>query len=361
MLRWLLVILTLLLTFSPLAAQEVEWSIDASVLLSNREGGDGYTSDQTIMFTRLTPEVGFSMLDGEHVVKGGVVWFQPLIDDFTGYKLLPTLYYRYNRPDGWHATLGMMPRSLMVKRMPRYLWSDSLGHCQPNLRGVMLQLIKPAGYAEIAVDWRQLQRDDKREAFTTFLNTDWRVAGPFRLEGHLQYSHLAMSRKNASGQHVNDDVVINPMAALDFSHHTTLDSLRLSAGAIIALERDRGTDEWVKRAGFVANATARWRWLELDETFYAGQGIMPLYPALGSLLNLGDPYFNNKLYSRTDLVFHVVNNRFVDLMGSVSLHATDKVTGFWQQIACRFYLDSHTWKQRHDKDYLKNGHLEPLY
>ena len=191
------------LVFLPLVGQEVEWSIDATFLLNNREDGDGYCPDQTFMFTRLAPELGVSMNDGQHVLKGGIVWYQPMIDDLSGYKILPTLYYRYNRPEGWHFTVGLIPRTLMVQRMPRYLWSDSLDYCQPNLRGTMIQLVKPAGYTEIAVDWRQLQTDWRREAFAIMLNTDWRVAGPFRLGGHLQYSHLAMSRLRIEDQHVN--------------------------------------------------------------------------------------------------------------------------------------------------------------
>ena len=360
--NWLLAILTLLLTIPPLAAQEVEWSVDASMLLNNREGGeDRTTPDQTFFFTRLAPEAGISMLDGTHVLKGGVVWYQPMIDNLSGYKVLPTLYYRYNGNNGWHMTVGLMPRTLMVERMPRYLWSDSLNYVQPNIRGVMAQYIKPQGYAEIAVDWRQMQTERQREAFTTSFNTDWRLAAPLRLGGHVQYSHLAMSKLHAEDQHVNDDIVINPMLSLDLSRHTALDSLRLSAGAIIAMERDRATDKWERPAGFLATATARWRWIELDETFYTGQGIMPLYAKWGSQLNLGDPYFNYKTYSRTDLVFHIVSNRFVDLTGSLTLHANDKTTGFWQQIACRFYMDSNLWKRRHDRNHLKNGHLPSLY
>jgi len=360
--KWLFTILTLMLTVPPLAAQEVEWSVDASVLLNNREGGDDYSSpDQTFFFTRLAPEVGVSMLDGTHVLKGGVAWYQPMIDNLAGYKVVPTLYYRYNGNNGLHMTVGLMPRSLMMEKMPRYLWSDSLNYLHPNLRGAMAQYIKPDGYAEVAVDWRQMQTDHQREAFTVFFNADWRVAGPFRLGGHLQYSHLAMSKLNAQDQHVNDDVVLNPMASLDLSHRTLLDSLRLSAGAIIAMERDRGINKWERPAGFLATATARWRWLELDETFYTGKGIMPLYSKFVSELNLGDPYFNAKTYSRTDLIFHFVSNRFVDLTGSLTLHATNEMTGFWQQIACRFYIDSNLWKRRHDSKYLKSGHLPSIY
>lgn len=361
--KWLIAILTLIVAASSLSAQEVEWSVDASVMLNNREGGDdkNYTPDQTIMFTRLAPELGLSLLDGEHQLKGGVAWYQPMIDDMSGYKVVPTLYYRYNRPDGWHVTVGMMPRSLMVERMPRYLWSDSLAYCQPNLRGAMAQLIKPAGYAELAVDWRQLQTERQREAFTVMINTDWRLAGPLRLGGHVQYSHLAMSRGHIDEQHVNDDLMLNPMLSLDLSHRTALDSLRVSAGAAIVMDRDRGDMHWHTHAGLVATATARWRWIELDEAFYTGKDLMPLYPKFGSRLNLGDPYYRNKTYSRTDLVFHIVNNRFVDLTGSLVLHASDGTTGFWQQISCRFYIDNRLWKHRHDSGYLRSGRLRQLY
>lgn len=362
MLKRLIAILSLTFAILPLAAQEVEWSVDASVLINNREGGeDSSTPDQTFIFTRLAPEVGLSLMNGQHVLKGGVVWYQPMIDNLEGYKVLPTLYYRYSNDYGWRVTAGLLPRTLMVERVPRYMWSDSLNYCQPNIRGIMAQLVKPAGYTELAVDWRQMQTRRQREAFTIMGNTDWRIAGPVRLGGHVQYSHLAMSRQHDENEHVNDDLLINPMVSLDLSHKTALDSLRISAGAIVAMQRNRGTDHWDRLAGFIASATARWRWLQLDETFYTGQRLMPLYATFGSQLIQGDPYFDNKTYSRTDLVFHIVSNRFVDLSGSLTLHASDKTTGFWQQVACRFYIDSHLWKRRHDHVYLKSGRLQQLY
>ena len=358
----LLAILTLLLFIAPVTAQEVIWSIDESSLINNREGGDDRsTPDQTFVFTRLAPEVGISVNDGEHVLKGGIVWYQPMIDNLSGYKVLPTLYYRYQDSNGWHVTAGLMPRVLMVELMPRYMWSDSLNYVQPNMRGVMAQLIKTAGYAELAIDWRQMQTENQREAFTAMLNTDWHIAGKVSLGGHMQYSHLAMSRAHIEGEHVNDDLIINPMVSLDLSHSTILDSLRLSVGSIIAMQRDRGINQWEKPAGMIATATARWRWLQLDETFYTGERLMPLYPKYGSELVLGDPYYNNKTYSRTDLIFHIVSNRIVDLTGSLTFHAAENATGVWQQIACRFYIDSDIWKRRHDGRGFKDGHLPSLF
>ena len=360
--NWLLYILFILLAMSmPAAAQETEWSVDESALLNNREGGGEDSPDKTTIFTRLAVEGGISLLNGSHVLKGGAVWYQPMIDNMDGYKVLPTLYYRYNDDKGWHVTMGMMPRTLMVRRMPRYMWSDSLNYVQPNLRGGMVQYIKPDGYAELAIDWRQMQTDTKREAFNAMLNADWRVKGPLWLGGHIQYNHLARTRHATTDQHVNDDLLINPMAALDLSHRTVLDSLRVAAGAVIAMERNRGDDQWHRPAGFVATATARWRWLQVDETFYSGQGLMPLYGANDCLFNLGDPYYSNNTYSRTDVNAHLVSNRFVDLTVGFMYHASNEKSGFWQQLSCRVFIDSNLWKRRHDKAWLKSGRLQSLY
>ena len=65
------------------AAQEVVYSVDFNTTINNREGGDEQTPDQTFIFTRLNPEVGVKLVDdnqGTHLLKGGVVWYQPMHD-----------------------------------------------------------------------------------------------------------------------------------------------------------------------------------------------------------------------------------------------------------------------------------------
>ena len=94
---------------------------------------------------------------------------------------------------------------------------------------------------------------------------------------------------------------------------------------------------------------ARWRFLEAEENVFVGKDLFPLYPRFGSLLNLGDTYYRDKFYSRTDLIAHIVQNEFVDLNTSLTVHATDKTTGFWQQISCRVYIDNLIWHHRHKR------------
>lgn len=340
--------------------QEVMWSVDMAASFHNREGGDMTTPAQTFLFTRLAPEVGLSLMDGSHQLKGGVAWYQPMVDGCDGYKVVPTLYYKWeNGP--WSASVGMLPRSLMERNIPSLLWSDSLNFCTPNLRGVLLRHKGSKGHTQLSLDWRQMQGASRREAFNVLLDAHYRLVGPLTLDTWVQVNHLAKSRDNASGQCVNDDITLMPMLGLDLSHYTSLSSLNVCAGAAVQVQRARDENRWRTPCRMVARAHARWRWLEATEEFSVGGDAFPLYDRYGSQLNLGDPYHRFKTYSRTDLRAHIVNNRFVDFSASLSLHVAGKVTGFWQQLSCRVYIDNDTWKNRRNKQFLNSAQLNSAF
>lgn len=355
-------ILALAAMLLPLVAvgQEVDWNVDASVVANNREGGDEMTPDQTFMFTRLAGEVGLSLDGGTHRLMAGAAWYQPMRDDCGGYKVLPTVYYNY-RKDGVELALGMLPRTLMAEKAPTYLFSDSLNYLTPNVRGALAQYTCDKGHAMVLLDWRQMQTNTRREAFNVLLNGQRHIAGDLWIGGWAQLNHLAKRKNAPEDEGVNDDISINPMARLDLARHTSLDKLTLEAGALIQLQRARHEHEWRTPCRFVARANARWRWLEATEEFSTGKDAFPLYPAFGSQLNLGDPYYRYKTYSRTDVRAHIINNRFVDLSASLMFHAATGVTGFWQQVSCRFYLDSRLWKRRTDKTWMKQQKLNSIF
>ena len=353
----------LLLLAGNAMAQEVAWSVDMSVMFQNREGGDELTPDQTILFTRLAPEVGLSLMGGAHEIKGGVAWYQPLIDNLKGYKVLPTIYYKYHS-NGWTLAAGALPRSLMLRPLPRLLMSDSLNFVTPNVRGVLARYEGKRGHGQIDVDWRQMQTTTQREAFVVTFDTHCNIAGPLGFDAWLQYNHLAKCKDAGNTQGVNDDVTLMLMPTLDLAHYTPrLKALELSAGAALLMQRDRSAidSKWHTPARFMARAHMAWRWLEAAEEFSTGGNAFPLYPSYGSELNLGDPYYCYKTYSRTDVRAHIVNNSFVDLNAGLTFHVTNKTTGFWQTISCRVYIDNYLWKQRHDKAALTATKLNPIF
>ena len=143
--------------------------------------------------------------------------------------------------------------------------------------------------------------------------------------------------------------MINPFVGVDLSDKTFLDSLVVKSGALISMQRDRKQGSWQNGAGFLLNAYAEKKFVSIEETFYAGKNVMPLYSHYGPLLNMGDPYFQAPIYSRTDVNFHFVRNRYVNLEASLVFHATEIAFGFWQQLKLRVFVDETTWKKRNEK------------
>lgn len=337
-------------------AQEVLWNVDLNVVLHNREGGDDMRPDQTFFFTRLAPEVGLTLDHGRNSIMGGVAWFQPMNDHGTGYKVVPTVYYAF-RSERLKADLGMFPRTHLRERAPRFLWSDSLDYCQPIVRGAMLQYEhRRGGWLQAVLDWRQMQTRTRREAFNVLLSGAMPLTGPLWLKGHIYYNHLAKRKDAPEGEGVNDDATINPLLTLKL--HPGQVALDVEAGAIVQLQRARADNKWHTPAGFTAGAHARWRWLEVEETIFAGKDLFPLYDRFGPEFNLGDPYYRDKFYSRTDVRAHLIQKSFVDVSALLTFHATDRVTGFWQQLSCRFYVNG---SGRHASNMSTGKRLNPLF
>lgn len=348
----MLLALLLVATAVIVQAQELVWDIDASAVVNNREGGDkAEAMDQTIPFTRLAAEVGISLDDSTHTLMGGAAWFQPMIENLGGCKVVPTLYYRYS--DGpWHLALGWVPRTQLVEPLPTYLWNDSLNYCTPNLRGGVAQVITQRAYAQIFLDWRQLPTQRRREAFNAVLSGYYRLLPHLSVGGYVQYNHLAKSKNDDIEEHVCDDLTLNPM----LRYQTTWDNgawLRIDGGAIIQLQRDRGDGDWLSPAAAVVSAQGQWRWLEVRQTFKAGGDIYPLRKRYGNLFNLGDNYYRDDFYSRTDVIGHLIQTSNVDVTLGMTLHVTDRKTGFWQQLAARFYIDGSGWKGRKSSQKLR--------
>lgn len=124
-----LAILFLLLVPFAGVAQELTWGVDFNTVFDNREGDDTYTATKTFFQTKLAPEIGISLMDGKHTISGGAVWKQPIGSQWDGYKIDPTIYYRFNSPE-WRFAFGFVPRRHMIQKLPNFLWSDSLAYNQ---------------------------------------------------------------------------------------------------------------------------------------------------------------------------------------------------------------------------------------
>ncbi|MCX4264232.1 MAG: hypothetical protein OSJ37_05900 [Muribaculaceae bacterium] len=316
-------------------AVEPTWSIDFCSVFDNREGDNRYTDTKTFFFTSLAPELGLSFSETDRIA-GGVVWNQPIGCEWDGHRVSPTLYYRHDgsaADSPWSFSMGMFPRKQLREEMPGFLWSDSMAYTQRNIRGLLVQYRGDKGFVDAYVDWRGMQTEKQREAFNIVVHGRMQPrGGAFFVGGHAMMNHFALQKNAPDNQHIVDNFVVNPYIGVNLSDGTALDSLMFRAGPLLTLERNRENSEWKTPLGAWAECVVLWRWLGVREEFYAGGRQMPDYKPFASLLYQGEPYYQSKYYSRTDVFADIYSNSFVKLRASLDFHVAQSAFTFYQRI-----------------------------
>lgn len=327
--------------------QELYWSVDMNAVFDNREGDARYTAAETYFQTQLAPEIGVDLLGGKHRIAGGVAWTQPIGCEWDGRRVSPTLYYRYNAPQ-WKFSMGMFPRTQLLRMMPNYVWSDSVYYSQRNIRGALVQYVSDNGFFEGMVDWRGMQTETQREAFNIIAQGEWHRRGNMFLAGGVaMMNHLAKSKNPPDDQYVVDNFLANPYVGLDFGDKfAVMDSCAIRVGALMSMSRDRADDGWKAPAGVWADLCVQWRGFGVRNTFYKGGRLYPFYDRLGPLLDQGEPYYASDFYNRTTVYATVMNNSFMNLRASLDFNLAENNFTFYQRLILRVYIDSSTWKRK---------------
>ncbi|MCM1072134.1 MAG: hypothetical protein NC210_10075 [[Clostridium] fimetarium] len=341
-------LLALLAAFAA-PAQHLTWEIDFGSVFDNREGSNRYTDTKTFFFTHLAPEIGLRLSDKDRIA-GGVVWDQPIGCQWEGARVSPTLYYR--RVDGrWRFSMGMFPRRQLREQMPEFLWSDSLSYHQNNIRGVLVQYEHPGrGFFDAYVDWRGMQTATQREAFNIVFHGLWRPRreGLFFIGAHAMMNHFALSRENKENQHIVDNFLANPYVGANLARVTPLDSLRVRAGLLLTVERNRAnpSDSWQTPCGGWLELTAQYRRFGLKNSLYAGGKLFPSYLDFGASLYQGEPFYRSSLYNRTDVWADIIRGSVVGLRASLNFHVTSDAFIFYQRLILRVNIGSRNLPRR---------------
>lgn len=320
-------------------AQKLLWDIDFMGFFDNREFKAPYQTPQTFFGTRLSPEIGVEIRD-KHRLKFGLSWIAEFDADKTS-EVDWTVYYGYT-DSRLTALFGSFPRRLLAQELPPALMYDSILYFNPNINGALFRYTARSGYAEMYIDWRSRQGEQKREIFT--MATDGQFSWKRGFAGwYATVNHFAKS-KNSEGQNVIDNIIGNPYLGVDLSRLTFMDSLTIRGGAIISANRNRGDGVWHTPVGFLGELTAEWRFLGLKNVVYAGDNQLTFYDEFGAMLHCGDPFYRAPFYDRLDFYVYFLRNRFVDCKACVSLHFVDGKVQNQQQLLLRFKLDQDMFK-----------------
>lgn len=319
------------------SAQKLTWSIDFETVFDNREGDNAITETKTYFFSNFAPEIGAQFTESDRIA-GGVVWHQPIGNEYKGYKISPTLYYRHTG-ERWSASIGMFPRKQLRSELPNFLWNDSLIYNQRNIRGVLVQYTSHDAFIDCYLDWRQLQTATKREAFNIVFHGEWQPKRrAFLLGGHAMMNHFALVKNAPADQHIVDNFLVNPYVGLDLGRATGLDSLVVRAGVLLTIERNRAYDEWKMPGGAWLELFGQWKRLSLKNSLYAGGKLFPSYAEHGSLLYQGEPFYQTGFYNRTDVYLSIIRNKWIDLQAALDFNVTKDNFIFYQRLMLRVYL-----------------------
>ncbi|MDE6498206.1 MAG: hypothetical protein K2L21_06060 [Muribaculaceae bacterium] len=340
-------------------AQELIWSVDMNVLFDNREGDHAYTDTKTFLQSQLAPEVGISMQDGRHSIAAGVVWTQPFDKNWEGHEIAPTVYYSY-RNNGVRAAFGMFPRDLLCRRLPNYLWNDSIYYSRHNLHGAMIAAEGRHGFFEAALDWRGMQSKTTREAFGIIARGEYQpgASSRFLAGGTAFMNHFALAEGSPSDQHIVDNFIVNPVVGLDLSQSTVLDSMAIRAGVLSSITRNRADSKWRSAAGAWLDIDIKWRWITFKNTFYYGGKLFPIYSLHGALLDQGEPFYASRYYERATVGVDFLHNYFMCLQGALDFNFAQGNFTFYQRLLLRVYIDNKIFKKGATA---KRSHLLPSY
>ena len=324
-----------------LAESKVKFAYDTDFLLyfDNREYSStpGQTS-QTIFGIRLAPEIGIQFGDTtefKHKLMAGVAYNQPFGASWGAVTVKPTVYYRIEAK-GFDVNLGFVPYRYLKETLPEYLLSDSISYYNANIQGALFQYESEKGYASLLADWRGMYSKEIREAFrvigTGAYKYKWLQVG-----GYAMLNHLANSTETNC---VYDDIMINPYVSFNLDYLIKpIDIFSIKLGYIGGFQRERATETAFLTHAVNAELSFRWRFLGLKQSFYYGDSLYPLYEKQKTVLNMGDPWYQSKLYSRTDIFIYIYNNRFVNCYASFNIHLNE--AGYFncqQQLIAQFNL-----------------------
>lgn len=313
------------------------YDVDFTTYFDNREYHAPYQIPQTIFNFRLSPEMGVRLLDragGVHDLVAGVSYTQRLGGNWRDVQFDPIAYYQF-RYRGFSVALGAIPYTKRISPMPDWLLYDSIAYMHPNIQGAYMSYHDERGSVELMCDWRGAQTDVRREMFRVMLNGQYQYKW-LQVGGLAHLNHKAGFAKTY--EPVMDDINANAFVRTDLTRYTPLDSLAIRVGYIFGWQRDRATNDNFYNHGALIEVYANWWFLGLKNTLYVGDNLQPLRPR-NAFVCLGDPFYQSRLYNRTDLFIYLYRSEFVDCYFSWNMHYDTYRLQHQQQVIVRFELE----------------------
>lgn len=318
------------------------YNVDFATYFDNREYHEPYQTPQTIFAFRLSPTIGVGMRDalgGKHQLVAGLHYTQPMGVNWKEVQVDPTAYYRYQYK-GFDLNMGMIPYVNRYTTLPDWLLYDSIAYRHPNMLGALFSYHDQRGFVEFMCDWRGMPTPERREMFRLVVDGQYQYKW-FNIGAIGQMNHKANYADTTIHPYegVCDDIILDPYIGFNVSSYTPFDSLSLRAGYIVGFERWREKNINLTPQGFYVELYANWWFVGLKNTFYYGGNLLPFYKEFGPDLHQGDPFYQSRIYNRTDIFLYLYRSSFVNFYFSWNMHYDGHSLANQQQLIVRFSLD----------------------
>lgn len=317
-------------------AQRIGGGFDMYNFFDNSEGNDDYRNTVTHAGTRFTPKLLLSSNDSTHRISGGYNFLYEFGESGLS-KGAVEVYYQYKHKN-LRVLFGSFPRTLMHEQMPEYLICDSIRYFRPEMAGFDFLYTDQHGHVEVFLDWIQKQSPTEREQFMAGVATRFHF-NKFQLgmEGHLYHYALEGDGHNL-GHSIHEVITAHPFVGLLLSNKNKTFYGDLRGGLLLQADRDREDMKWHVPVGFIADADIQLYRFLFHETFYAGKSQQFFGNKGFGKYYWGDTFTRSKWYSRTDLGYDIVRNKYVDLMAKLIFNFTDKGMQWHQMLTLRVNL-----------------------
>ncbi|WP_442795122.1 hypothetical protein [Pelobium manganitolerans] len=308
------------------SAQQLEGAINFHGFVDNREYAKSSRYSPTYFGARFSPEVGI-LVDSAHRFRIGVNILKQFGSKDFADKISPVIYYQYQKQKH-NFFIGAFPRLNLIDDYPIALLSDTLNYFRPNIEGMFYQY-KTANFKQnLWIDWTGKQTATDRETFLFGFSGKYQP-GLFYLSHYAYMFHNALSATSPPNQHLEDNGAVELLLGLDFSKKTFLDSLTISAGPLVSIERTRNVTGIQTPAGLITYLYAAYKQFAVKNTFYKGEG--------HHLIN-GDMFYSDKQYDRLDVSWKPIKYKNIEGGFVFSFHFLNGIIDSQQAFSLRYAL-----------------------
>jgi hypothetical protein len=323
-----MVVIALCLT-SAVKSQVLEGDLNYFGFMDNREYSQSGRLSQTIFGNRLATEIGIK-LDSFNRFRVGfnaLYEFGSQKNTFAD-QIQPTIYYEHQK-NNWNFFVGAFPRLNLLDHYPRALLKDTLNYYRPNIEGMLVKYETAKFKETVWLDWTSRQTEKDKETFLFGFSGKYQPS-IFFVSHYAYMYHNAGAGVPIPGDFLQDNGAVMAEAGLDLSKRVKLDSLTISTGVLISIDRTRAiSSSFSTPVGIISNLYASYRKFSIQNTFYSGQSHNILF---------GDQFYTAKNYNRIDLGYTPIRYKNLEGKFVFSYHFADGKTDNQQAFFLRYRI-----------------------